>query len=256
MAAGGNVNSFVQLNVAQRGVLQNPGGAVQAQPAVAGTTGATAIAARMRKMAARAAVAESSSTQNASDDEAALEGSATASTNGTAVIGNNSTALTNGTAVAQNNSTISTGQAVATQSVAAAAPAAVTPLLLQPTFTQLSGKAVLDRTSGRVAVPITQLDGEYILTMAMVQGGQQQAGQQPGAAQQQPQAEAQAQQTGVTAGAQPAAKRQESAAQSGAGWIMSMSDIMEMATLQANGGVLPVSAMMQEFATAQGQSLR
>jgi hypothetical protein len=57
-------------------------------------------------------------------------------------------------------------------------------LLLAPTFTPIQANAVLDQSNMRIAVPVRQVDGEYILTMQMMGGAQPaQQAQAPQAAQ-------------------------------------------------------------------------
>jgi hypothetical protein len=51
-------------------------------------------------------------------------------------------------------------------------------LLLAPTFTAIQANAVLDQANMRIAVPVPQIDGEFILTM-QVMGGVQTAQSQP-----------------------------------------------------------------------------
>lgn len=46
-----------------------------------------------------------------------------------------------------------------------------TQLLLAPTFTPIQANAVLDQTNMRIAVPVRQVDGEYILTMQVMGAG-------------------------------------------------------------------------------------
>jgi hypothetical protein len=41
-----------------------------------------------------------------------------------------------------------------------------TKLLLSPTFTAIAAQAELDQTNSRLAVPVSQLDGEYIITVS------------------------------------------------------------------------------------------
>jgi hypothetical protein len=47
-------------------------------------------------------------------------------------------------------------------------PPAATKLLLSPTFTAIAAQATLDQTNSRLAVPVSQLDGEYIITVSKV----------------------------------------------------------------------------------------
>lgn len=55
-------------------------------------------------------------------------------------------------------------------------------LLLAPTFTPIQAAAVLDQANMRIAVPVSQVDGEYILVMQMM-GASAQAAAAPAAAQ-------------------------------------------------------------------------
>lgn len=55
-------------------------------------------------------------------------------------------------------------------------------LLLAPTFTPVQAAAVLDQANMRIAVPVSQVDGEYILVMQMM-GASAQAAAAPAAAQ-------------------------------------------------------------------------
>jgi hypothetical protein len=57
-----------------------------------------------------------------------------------------------------------------------------TQLLLAPTFTPVQAAAVLDQANMRIAVPVSQVDGEYILVMQMM-GASAQAAAAPAAAQ-------------------------------------------------------------------------
>ncbi|KAG9192437.1 hypothetical protein G6011_11171 [Alternaria panax] len=54
-----------------------------------------------------------------------------------------------------------------------------TQLLLAPTFTPIQANAVLDQTNMRIAVPVRQIDGEYILTMQVMGGAQPAQAAQP-----------------------------------------------------------------------------
>jgi hypothetical protein len=56
-----------------------------------------------------------------------------------------------------------------------------TQLLLAPTFTPVQAAAVLDQANMRIAVPVSQVDGEYILVMQMM-GASAQAAAAPAAA--------------------------------------------------------------------------
>jgi hypothetical protein len=80
-------------------------------------------------------------------------------------------------------------------------------LLLAPTFTPVAADAVLDNANMRIAIPVRQIDGEFILTMQKMEGGGVQpidpAQPAPGAAQPAPEAAQPAQ--GETPAAAPAA---------------------------------------------------
>jgi hypothetical protein len=101
-AAGAGANDTIRISVAQRGVLENPGGA-------------------------QAVVKRENNDSSPS--------SANNNNNASPTINN--------------------------------APAA-TKLLLSPTFTAIAAQATLDQTNSRLAVPVSQLDGEYIITVSKV----------------------------------------------------------------------------------------
>jgi hypothetical protein len=44
-------------------------------------------------------------------------------------------------------------------------------LLLAPTFVPIQAEAVLDQANMRIAIPVSQIDGEFILTMQVMNGG-------------------------------------------------------------------------------------
>lgn len=139
----------VAIGVAQRSVLQNPGGAT-GQLQGLGTRGLSRDNFR-KEVAARQINGQTNNQGN-----------------------------TGGTPTGNNNP-------VATQ------------LLLAPTFTPIQANAVLDQANMRIAVPVRQVDGEYILVMQMMGAGAK-AAAQPAAAQ--PAAAPAA----VPAGAAPAAE--------------------------------------------------
>jgi hypothetical protein len=95
---------------------------------------------------------------------------------------------------------------------------------LSPTFTPITATTVLDTTNNRIAVPVSQLDGEYILTIGKSTAGiaQSETGQN---------------QNGIT---------------------ITMAELQTIAQQQQNGGVMPVWQMMQDFMSQsqnpQGQS--
>lgn len=151
-SAGVQPGGQVALAVAQRGVLQNPGGATGQLGGVGtGTAPAAAPAQRRGRYALRQTIAERQ-VQGGTQGTQGTQGGT--QQGGTPTNGNNP---------------------VATQ------------LLLAPTFTPIQAQAVLDPVNMRIAIPVSAVDGEYILTM-QTGGGQGQA--QPAAApegQQQPQ---------------------------------------------------------------------
>ncbi|KAH7085623.1 hypothetical protein BKA63DRAFT_21666 [Paraphoma chrysanthemicola] len=138
-AAGVPPTGQVAIGVAQRGVLQNPGGAT-------GNLGGAAVAGRsvgrslFRKIVARQ-----------------VQGGQQIQQGGQQI---------------QQGGTPTNNNPVATQ------------LLLAPTFTPVQANAILDQTNMRIAIPVRQVDGEYILTMQKMEGVQaaqpaQGQGQQP-----------------------------------------------------------------------------
>jgi hypothetical protein len=131
-------NAQVALGVAQRTVLQNPGGA----------SIGSASQKRGRNALRRQVKGQSRSHgKHPAHGQAQAQGKAQgqSGTTGTTGTAGNSGAKQAGTSTNNNNP-------VATQ------------LLLKPTFT-LVGNAVIDPLNMRIAVPVTQVDGEFILTM-------------------------------------------------------------------------------------------
>ncbi|KAI4633395.1 uncharacterized protein J4E92_008551 [Alternaria infectoria] len=135
----------VAVAVAQRGVLQNPGGAT------GNLGGAAGVAATQRRGLSRDEFRQEVARQiQQGTPQTVPQGTQ----QGTPTNGNNP---------------------VAAQ------------LLLAPTFTPIQANAVLDQTNMRIAVPVRQVDGEYILTMQMMGGAQAaQPAQAPQAAAPQP----------------------------------------------------------------------
>jgi hypothetical protein len=136
----------VAIAVAQRGVLQNPGGAT-------GNLGGAAAAARrglgrdeFRKEVARQIQAATPQTG--------------------AQIGTPQTGTQVGTPQAGVQAGTQAGTPTSNNN-----PVAVK-LLLSPTFTPIQANAVLDQTNMRIAIPVRQIDGEYILTMTKMNGAQ------------------------------------------------------------------------------------
>ncbi|KAJ4324931.1 hypothetical protein N0V94_000985 [Neodidymelliopsis sp. IMI 364377] len=125
----------VAIAVAQRGVLQNPGGATGQLQGVGAPTQKRGLSRdNFRKEIAARQINTGTNNQG--------------NTGGTPTNGNNP---------------------VATQ------------LLLSPTFTPVQANAVLDQTNMRIAVPVRQVDGEYILVMQMMGAAAPQAAPQAAA---------------------------------------------------------------------------
>jgi hypothetical protein len=121
----------VAIAVAQRGVLQNPGGATGQLQGVGAPTQKRGLSRdNFRKEIAARQINTGTNNQG--------------NTGGTPTNGNNP---------------------VATQ------------LLLSPTFTPVQANAVLDQANMRIAVPVRQVDGEYILVMQMMGAAAQAAPQ-------------------------------------------------------------------------------
>lgn len=264
---GATATDQVQLGIQQRPVLANPGGAV-------GNLGG-----RQKKRQATSTSSANDGTQTASTSSAAdanATGSTSTSTTDTAQQtqppNNNQGGNTGGSTGGNTGGNPVQGNPVATQ------------LLLAPTFTPVASKNALDTTNGRLAVMVNQLDGEFIVTMALnrnggtpqqgqpLQGqpqqGQPQQGQTP--AQQIPgqqipneqtrptlsQAPGGAAPTGTVPGVANGPAKRQLAAPSSNGVVMTMSELAAMVEHQRTGGALPVMAMMEAFANSQGRTLQ
>ncbi|CBX98197.1 hypothetical protein IAQ61_010296 [Plenodomus lingam] len=212
----------VAIAVAQRGVLQNPGGAT-------GNLGGAAAGARARRGETRDEFRKKVARQvQAGQSGQTGQNGQTGQQTGTATTGNN--------------------------------PVAVS-LLLAPTFTPIQADAQLDQANMRIAVPVPQVDGEYILVMQMMNGAaaQLQPTQDqtpPAEAPQAPEGEQTA--NNGTETAQPE-RRQESTATDKYGLpkppqgavIMTMKEIDTMADAVKWGGQLGITQMMQNYVKAQ-----
>jgi hypothetical protein len=180
--SGAGPNSTVTLAIAQRVVIPSPGGAV----------GNLSPRPQRRQDAANSTTevtTPSNSTGTATPDE-----------------------VTNSTSTA----------AIAAPTPAASNQAsnpAATQLLLAPTFSTISSPTVIDAANGRIAAAVSQVDGEFIITMQM------------GA-------------VGVVGGGASGAGGALSGTQSAAGTTMTMGELTSMMKNQANGGVMPVWEMM------------
>jgi hypothetical protein len=131
-AMGVPANGQVAIAVAQRGVLQNPGGAT------GNLGGAAAAVARRSRDGFRREIKR----QIQGGQIQAAQGQAGQTQAGQAQV-----------------SQPQVGTPTNNQNPVAAA------LLLAPTFTPIAANAVLDQTNMRIAIPVRQVDGEFILTM-------------------------------------------------------------------------------------------
>jgi hypothetical protein len=114
------------------------------------------------------------------------------------------------------------------------APAA-TQLLLSPTFTPINAKVIMDQVAGRVAVPVTQLNGEFILTMGKAGASSTQLQPQP----LQPAPARRRRQLLSRQNASPASQN---------GVVLSMADLKAMVQRERNGGAAFLPAeVMDEF---------
>jgi hypothetical protein len=141
-AMGVPANGQVAIAVAQRGVLQNPGGAT-------GNLGgaAAAVARRSRDGFRREIKRQVQGGQIQAAQGQAAQAQATQGQAGQTQAGQ--------AQVSQPQA----GTPTNNQNPVAAA------LLLAPTFTPIAANAVLDQTNMRIAIPVRQVDGEFILTM-------------------------------------------------------------------------------------------
>ncbi|CZS96175.1 uncharacterized protein RCO7_05025 [Rhynchosporium graminicola] len=131
-AMGVGADGAVALGVAQRSILMNPGGA-------------TNIASNKRQNSNTNSNAKSSTDSN-------TDGNENSNTNSNANGNINSNTNSNSNNNINNNP-------VAAQ------------LLLSPTFAPITARAVIDQANGRVAIPVNNINGEFILTMAVAKSG-------------------------------------------------------------------------------------
>jgi hypothetical protein len=241
-------NGQVAIAVAQRGVLQNPGGAT------GNLGGAAAGVARrgldgFRKefkrqvLSGQGQAAQGQATQGQATQGQATQGQAGQIQAGQAQAGQ---AQAGQTQVGQAQA----GQAVAGTPTNNQNPVAAK-LLLAPTFTPIAATAVLDQTNMRVAIPVRQVDGEFILTM---QDMGLVAAVQPAAAAAAPAAAA----NGTAPAVLAPAKRQDSntdkygqvkPAQNAV--IMTMKMVDDMVNAVTWGGQPGITQMMSEYVKAQ-----
>jgi hypothetical protein len=142
--------------------------------------------------------------------------------------------------------------AAATPTQPQAAIPAAPQLLLAATFSPIASQPLLDMQNLRIAVPVNQIDGEFIVTMAM-------AGT-PGTISVTPAAPVGA--AGAIPG-QPGApppatapleKRQSNetaTANAGGNIVMTMSQLSDMVQMQKSGGVMSVWTMMNQFVSQE-----
>ncbi|CAL3963452.1 hypothetical protein PZA11_001066 [Diplocarpon coronariae] len=112
-----------------------------------------------------------------------------------------------------------------------------TQLLLSPTFTPVMANTVLDMNSGRIAVQVPNINGEFIITMA--KGEAAPAGEQPG--------QGPSGLNGTSTGAEASTSR-------GAGTTVSMIELNGLIQRQKNGGVFLASDIMTGSMKQQGQT--
>jgi hypothetical protein len=244
-AMGIPANGQVAVAVAQRGVLQNPGGAT------GNLGGAAAGVARrgldgFRKefkrqvLGGQGQAAQVQAAQGQATQDQVTQGQAGQIQAGQAQAGQ-----------------AQVGQAQAGQAVAGTPTNNQNPvaakLLLAPTFTPIAATAVLDQTNMRVAIPVRQVDGEFILTMqdmglvAAVQPAAAAAAAVPAAAA-----------NGTAPAVLAPAKRQDSntdkygqvkPAQNAV--IMTMKMVDDMVNAVTWGGQPGITQMMSEYVKAQ-----
>ncbi|KAF4631696.1 hypothetical protein G7Y89_g6429 [Cudoniella acicularis] len=282
---GMGANSTVSLGIAQRVVLQNPGGASggslspapqkrqksassKASKSTTGTKSSAAKSSVAKTSAAKAsatssveaatsAAPEAASAKSSTADSASGEASAAADGASGAASSPEASASEGAVSGASSTEASATESAASGASASSAPPAAgasatsttqapqgttgqgpsnsqnqnpaATQLLLSPTFTPISARAVLDMTNSRIAVPVSQLDGEFILTMGTP--GTSQAGV--------------TQEQGQTGGA---------STQSQGGLTVTMAELTALVKQQKNGGIMPVWQMMADFMNQELQS--
>jgi hypothetical protein len=170
----------VAIAVAQRGVLQNPGGATGNLGGAAAAVGA-ATRRNLRRRGFRAEVARQVQGQTGAIIAGqAQTGQTQTGQTGAIIAGQAQTGQTQ-TGQTQTGQTqtgqTQTGQQQQAGQVQAGTPTNNNPvaqkLLLSPTFVPVAANAVLDQTNMRIAIPVRQVDGEYILTMQKMNSAEQ-----------------------------------------------------------------------------------
>ena len=160
---GANANSNIRLSIAQRGVLINPGGAT--------ANSGTNLNRKLRDSNSNSTNTNNSggnsggnsdgnSANNSASNSASNSGvktslTSTLSSTSPLIFSSQTTPFNSDSSMSSTNSGINGNGPAATQ------------LLLAPTFTPIAANAVLDQINGRLAIPVSQLDGEYIITVQM-----------------------------------------------------------------------------------------
>ena len=229
LSMGVGMNASVSLGVAQRGVLQNPGGATQGglSPQPQKRQKRATTSSKSTRAAASTSTAIAASVTEAAANATGTEADSSSASNAEATVSAESAPAE----AAPSSGPPAAADAAPTEPASNPQPAnippqnpAATQLLLSPTFTPITATTVLDTTNNRIAVPVSQLDGEYILTIGKSTAGiaQSETGQN---------------QNGIT---------------------ITMAELQTIAQQQQNGGVMPVWQMMQDFMSQnqnpQGQS--
>jgi hypothetical protein len=242
-AMGIPANGQVAIAVAQRGVLQNPGGATGNLGGAAAGVARRGLDGFRKEFKRQVLSGQGQATQGQAAQGQATQGQAGQIQAGQAQAGQ---AQAGQAQVGQAQA----GQAVAGTPTNNQNPVAAK-LLLAPTFTPIAATAVLDQTNMRVAIPVRQVDGEFILTM---QDMGLVAAVQPAAAAAAPAAAA----NGTAPAVLAPAKRQDSntdkygqvkPAQNAV--IMTMKMVDDMVNAVTWGGQPGITQMMSEYVKAQ-----
>jgi hypothetical protein len=267
---GAGPSDAISLGISQRGVLQNPGGATgnlspQQKRKNSDSSDSAAASAESESTAASTGF---DSAASSADSEAATSmdsGSTAAPTDASSIDASPTDSLsstsTSSVADPSASSSDQTDAGSTTSTAAASTPASssssdsqasgnpvASQLLLSPTFTPVAGKVVFDPLNCRVAAPVSQLDGEFIITMAMATG--QGSSLSPSSSQ----AGVTAQPTAVNSslplnGQSAAPLKRQSSTQPGSqsNVIIKMEDLNAMVQQAQTGRYLPIIAMMAEM---------
>jgi hypothetical protein len=242
-AMGIPANGQVAIAVAQRGVLQNPGGATGNLGGAAAGVARRGLDGFWKEFKRQVLSGQGQAAQGQATQGQATQGQAGQIQAGQAQAGQ---AQAGQTQVGQAQA----GQAVAGTPTNNQNPVAAK-LLLAPTFTPIAATAVLDQTNMRVAIPVRQVDGEFILTM---QDMGLVAAVQPAAAAAAPAAAA----NGTAPAVLAPAKRQDSNTDKYGqvkpahnAVIMTMKMVDDMVNAVTWGGQPGITQMMSEYVKAQ-----